>query len=52
MAMLRAGKIFPIGDTAEIGLALRDARLMDELVSCGRVVSPNAVGDLQRDGQP
>jgi len=36
MPMLRAGEISKIVDKAEIGLALCDTRLMDELVSCAK----------------
>jgi 2-aminobenzoate-CoA ligase len=36
MPMLRAGELSRIVDKAEIGLALCDTRLMDELVSCAK----------------
>jgi 2-aminobenzoate-CoA ligase len=36
MPMLRAGELGKIVDKAEIGLALCDTRLMDELVSCAK----------------
>jgi 2-aminobenzoate-CoA ligase len=37
MPMLRAGELGKIVDKAEIGLALCDTRLMDELVACAKV---------------
>ncbi|MFZ5710788.1 MAG: AMP-binding protein [Pseudomonadota bacterium] len=36
MPMLRAGELAKIVDKAEIGLALCDTRLMEELVACGK----------------
>jgi 2-aminobenzoate-CoA ligase len=36
MPMLRAGELNKIVDKAEIGLALCDTRLMDEVVACGK----------------
>src|SRR5262249_6226447 len=36
MPMLRAGELRQIVDKAEIGLALCDTRLMDELVACAK----------------
>jgi 2-aminobenzoate-CoA ligase len=36
MPMLRAGELAKIVDKAEVGLALCDTRLMDELVSCAK----------------
>jgi 2-aminobenzoate-CoA ligase len=36
MPMLRAGEIHKIVDKAEIGLALCDTRLMDELIACAK----------------
>jgi 2-aminobenzoate-CoA ligase len=36
MPMLRAGELHQIVDKAEIGLALCDTRLMDELVACAK----------------
>ena len=36
MPMLRAGELHKIVDKAEIGLALCDTRLMDELVACAK----------------
>ena len=36
--MLRAGELSKIVDKAEIGLALCDSRLMDEIVACGNFV--------------
>lgn len=36
MPMLRAGELAQIVDKAEVGLALCDTRLMDELISCAK----------------
>src|SRR5690606_33372571 len=36
MPMLRAGELAKIVDKAEIGLALCDTRLMDEMIACAK----------------
>ena len=36
MPMLRAGELTKIVDKAEIGLALCDTRILDELVACAK----------------
>ena len=53
MPMLRAGELTKIVDKAEIGLALCDTRILDELVACAKDSRlPQERGRLRRHRQP